>query len=171
VLKFFKDLLGGAKAPLLDTPASSPRHMAELVEFLILLQAPGTAPASGKKGNLLRLATSLSQDPYCLGYMMGMFDSLCQQWEVPASEQRVITGSACTLLFRDLLENVCDLRHAATIEDAAFNGARQHASDPAFQRGKFDGCSELTRYMATKKRDDMPLRLHVRLKELLAQAA
>ena len=171
VLKFFKNILPGAKGPLLHTAAAAPRTMAELVEFLILLQAQGTAPNSGREGNVLRLANLLSTDPYCLGYMNGMFESLCHQWEVPVAEQQLVSGSACTLLFRDLLENCCDLRHASTIEDAAFNGARLHAGDPAFQRGKFDGCSELMRYTATKKRDDMPTMLHERFKQLLTEAA
>lgn len=143
--------------------------MAEMVEFLILLQMQGTAPVSGKSGNLLRLATTLSQDPYCLGYLTGMFDSLCHQWEVPASERRLVIGSAATLMFRDLLDTCCDPRRTAAIEDAAFNGVLTFANDAAFLRGKFDGCSELTRYTATKNRDDMPARLHDRLKHLAAQ--
>lgn len=144
--------------------------MAEMVEFLALLQMQATAPGEQKGGNLLRITTALSEDAYCLGYLTGMFESLCHQWEVPANEQRVVIGSAFTLLFRDLLENRCDIRQAAAIEDAAFNSARRFANDPVFLRGKFDGCSELNRYTATKSRDDMPVQLHHRLKQLVVAA-
>lgn len=142
--------------------------MAEMVEYLILLQAPGTAPGGSRHGKLLGLTTTLSTDPYCLGYMTGMFDSLCHQWDVPACERRLVIGSAATLMFRDLLETCCEPRRGAAIEDAAFNGVLAFANDPAFLRGKFDGCSELTRYTATREREDMPARLHERLKHLAA---
>lgn len=170
MLTFLKNIFGGADASLLHTPIPYPKTMAEMVEFLVLLQAPGTAPESGKSGNLLRLTTTLSKDPYCLGYLTGMFDSLCHQWDVPAGERRLVIGSASTLLFRDLLNTCCDPRSASRIEDDAFNGALTLANDAAFLRGKFDGCSELTRYTATKRRDDMPVRLHERFKHLAALA-
>ena len=144
--------------------------MAEMVEYLILLQTCGTAPSRGRKDNLLRLGTLLSEDPYCLGYLHGMFDSLCEQWDVPAAERRLVVGTASTLMFRDLLDGCCDPRCIGKIEDAAFNGVHAHADGVAFQRGKFDGCTELTRYTATKEQIHMPSRLHDRLKQL-AEAA
>ena len=170
MLTFLKSLFAGAEAPLLKTPASYPGTMAEMVEYLVLLQAPGTAPGSNRKDNLVRLATTLGNDPYCLGYLTGMLECLCHQWEVPAPEQRLVMGSATTLLFRDLLDKCCDPRRATVIEDAAFNGLLAFGSDPAFQRGKFDGCSELTRYSATKEQQDMPAKLHDRLRQLATSA-
>lgn len=168
VLKFLKTLFGAADASMPTSPVVYPRPMAEIVEYLVLLQTQGTAPSRGRQGSLLRLARALSEDAYCLGYLNGMFDALCQQWDVPAGERRLVTGSACTLLFRDLLDGCCDLRTAATIEDAAFNRAHAVAGDPEFLRGKFDGCTELTRYTVTKDSKDMPAKLHERLKQLAA---
>jgi hypothetical protein len=170
VLKFLKSLFGAADAHLPTSPVAYPRPMAEMVEYLVLLQTQGTAPSRGRKGNLLRLGRILSEDAYCLGYLNGMFDALCLQWDVPAAEHRLVTGSACTLLFRDLLDGCCDLRTASVIEDAAFNNTNALGGDQAFLRGKFDGCSELTRYTATKNLKDMPAMLHERLKQL-AEAA
>ena len=173
VLNFLKILVGARAAANFDSgpgPIAYPRPMAEMAEYLILLQTRGTAPSRGRNGNLLRLATFLGEDPYCLGYLHGMFDSLCEQWEVPASERRLVVGTASTILFRDLLEGCCDPRTVGRLEDAAFNGLHAFANDPSFRRGKFDGCSELTRYTATKEQGDMPVRLHARLKQL-AEAA
>lgn len=169
MLNSLKNLFGG-NTSLLSGSSQYPGMMAEMVEFLTLLQMQGTAPGEQKGGNLLRITSALSEDAYCLGYLTGMFESLCHQWEVPANEQRVIIGSAFTLLFRDLLENRCDIRHASAIEDAAFNCARRFANDPVFLRGKFDGCSELNRYTTTKSSDDMPVQLHHRLKQLVVAA-
>jgi hypothetical protein len=170
VLNFLKNLIGSADAPPHPSPVAYPRPMAEMVEYLILLQTQGSAPSRGKTGTLLGLCKQLSEDPYCLGYLHGMFDSLCHQWDVPTGERRLVIGTASTLLFRDLLESCCDLRRASAIEDAAFNGLHTFANDPAFLRGKFDGCSELTRYTATKEATDMPARLHERLKQLAETA-
>lgn len=170
MLKFLKTLAGNAAAPQPPSPVAYPRPMAEMVEYLVLLQTQGTAPSRGRTGNLLRLGITLSEDPYCLGYLSGMFEALCHHWDIPAGERPLVVGSASTMMFRDLLENCCDLRRAAAIEDAAFNGMRRYASDPVFLRGKFDGCSELTRYAATRDASDMPARLHDRLKELAAGA-
>lgn len=170
MLKFLKNLVGRADAPLPASPVAYPRPMAEMVEYLVLLQTQGTAPGRGRTGNLLRLGAALSEDPYCLGYVAGMFDCLCHQWDVPVDERRLVIGSATTLLFRDLLDACCDQRRAGAIEDAAFNGMRRYAGDLEFARGKFDGCSELTRYTATKEPADMPGRLHERLKQLAAAA-
>lgn len=144
--------------------------MAEITEYLILLQTCGTAPSRGRQGSLLRLATHLSEDPYCLGYLHGMFESLCEQWDVPAAERRVVIGTASTILFRDLLDGCCDPRCAGKIEDTAFNGLHAYAGVPVFQRGKFDGCTELTRYTATGDQGHLPGLLHQRLKQL-AEAA
>lgn len=166
VLKFLKHLFGTTDTPALSSPVAYPRPMAEMVEYLILLQTQGTAPSRGRTGSLLRLGRALSEDAYCLGYLQGMFDSLCHQWDVPANERRLVIGSASTLMFRDLLEGCCDLRTAAAIEDTAFNRVHALAGNPAFLRGKFDGCSELTRYTATRDAKDMPARLHDRLKHL-----
>lgn len=170
MLTFLKNLFGAADARIPTSPVAYPRPMAEMVEYLVLLQTQGTAPSRGRQGSLLRLGTTLSEDVYCLGYVHGMFDALCQQWDVPAGERRLVTGSACTLLFRDLLDGCCDLRTAATIEDAAFNRAHTSTGDPEFLRGKFDGCTELTRYTATKERRDMPVKLHARLKQIEASS-
>ena len=168
MLNFLKSLLGTADANIPTSPVAYPRPMAEMVEYLVLLQTQGTAPSRGRQGSLLRLCGNLSEDAYCLGYLHGMFDALCQQWDVPAGERRLVTGSAFTLLFRDLLDGCCDLRTASTIEDAAFNHAQAFSGDPEFLRGKFDGCTELTRYTVTKERHDMPVKLHERLKQLAA---
>lgn len=170
MLKYLKTFFASPDAPFLQTPVTYPGAMAEMVEYLILLQAPGTAPGRGKNGALLDIATALSRDAYCLGYVSGLFDALCHQWEVPVSEQRLVIGSASTLMFRDLLDT-CDPRSASAIEDAAFNSALMHAADPAFLRGKFDGCSELTRYTATKDQKDLPTRLHERLLHLASAVA
>lgn len=164
MLKILKNLAGTADAPPTVSPVAYPRPMAELVEYLVLLQARGTAPGCGRKGSLLRLGATLSEDPYCRGYLHGMFDALCQQWDVPAPEQRVVIGTASTLMFRNLLEGRCHPHDIAKIEDAAFNALHAHANDAAFLRGKFDGCSELNRYAATKQAAHMPARLHERLK-------
>lgn len=166
MLNFLKNLVGSPGTPQQPGPVAYPRPMAEMAEYLILLQTCGTAPSRGRQGNLLRLATLLGEDPYCLGYLHGMFDSLCEQWEVPAAERRLVVGTASTILFRDLLDGCCDPRTVGTIEDRAFNGLLVHAADPAFRQGKFDGCTELTRYTATKDQGDMPSRLHARLKQL-----
>ncbi|HEY0845054.1 MAG TPA: hypothetical protein VGE12_06780 [Noviherbaspirillum sp.] len=168
MLKLLKTLLTGVDAPLLNTPTSYPGAMAEMVEYLILLQTPRSSSGRGKNAVLLQLATTLSKDPYCLGYVTGMFECLCHQWEVPPGEHRVVMGSATTLLVRDLLDSCGDPRSTTHIEDAVFNGALAFAGDPAFQRGKFDGCSELTRYAATKEQTDLPEGLHQRLVELMA---
>jgi hypothetical protein len=170
MLKFLKSLFGNNDTPALPSPVAYPRPMAEMVEYLILLQTQGTAPSRGRKGSLLRLGTTLSEDAYCLGYLQGMFDALCHQWEVPANEQRLVIGSAFTLMFRDLLEGCCDPRRASVIEDKAFNQVHALAGDAAFLRGKFDGCSELTRYTATKDARDMPAKLHDRLKQLASSS-
>lgn len=166
MLKYLKGLFTGTETPFLQTPASYPGAMAELAEYIILLQAKGAVAGNGRKDTVVRLATMLSRDPYCLGYLTGMFESLCQQWEVPAQEQRLVAGSATTLLLRDLLESCQDTRRVAFIEDAAFNGALNYASDPGFVRGRFDGCSELTRYATTKEQADMPLKLRERLQAI-----
>ena len=171
VLKFLKKLVASPKAaPPVPSPVAYPRPMAEMVEYLVLLQTCSTAPSRGRQGNLLRLAMLLAEDPYCLGYLHGMFDSLCEQWQIPAAERRLVVGTASTILFRDLLDGGCDPRTIGKLEDAAFNGLLAFANDPAFQRGKFDGCTELTRYTATKEQRDMPSRLHERLRQL-AEAA
>lgn len=170
VLKFLKNLVGSTGTPPSPGPVAYPRPMAELTEYLVLLQTCGTAPNRGRQGNLLRLATLLSEDPYCLGYLHGMFDALCEQWEVPAAERRVVAGTASTVLFRDLLDGCCDPRCAGKIEDTAFNNLHAYAGDPVFQHGKFDGCTELTRYTATGERGHLPGLLHQRLKQL-AEAA
>lgn len=171
VLNFLKNLVGSsASPPSTPGPVAYPRPMAELAEYLILLQTAGTAPQRGRNGNLLRLAMLLGEDPYCLGYLHGMFDSLCEQWEVPAAERRLVVGTASTILFRDLLDDCCDPRTVGKLEDAAFNGLVTHAAHPAFLRGKFDGCTELTRYTATGEQADMPCRLHAYLRKL-AEAA
>lgn len=168
VLKFLKNLaVSSASAP---GPAAYPRPMAEMAAYLILLQAAGTAPGSGRKGNVLRLAILLGKDPYCLGYLHGIFDALCEQWDVPPAERRLIVGTASTLLFRDLLDGCCDPRAAGMIEDRAFNGLHVFAGHAEFRRGRFDGCTELTRYTATKERRDMPARLHEHLKQLALPA-
>lgn len=169
MLKFLKSLFPDNDAPFLQTPVTYPGAMAEMVEYLILLQAPRSAANAGKSGNLLRLADTLSKDPYCLGYMAGMFESLCHQWEVTATERRLVIGSATTLMFRDLLDK-CDPRSALSIEDAAFNSALMYAADPAYLRGKFDGCTELTRYAATKDQRDMPAQLQQHLQHLTESA-
>ena len=170
MLKFLKALAGTPAAPLPVSPVAYPRPMAEMVEYLVLLQTQGTAPSQGRKGSLLRLGRTLSEDAYCLGYVQGMFDALCHQWEVPAAERRLVIGSASTLMFRDLLDGCCDLRTITVIEDTAFNRMHAYAGDPDFLRGKFDGCSELTRYTATRESKDMPALLHGRLRQL-AEAA
>ncbi|OWW20578.1 hypothetical protein [Noviherbaspirillum denitrificans] len=169
MLNFLKNLTDSSPATP-PGPVAYPRPMAEMAEYLILLQAAGTAPGSGRKGNLLRLATLLADDPYCLGYLHGMFDSLCEQWEVPATERRLVIGTASTILFRDLLDDCCEPRTIGTIEDKAFNGLHAFAGDGDFRRGRFDGCTELTRYTATRERNDIPARLHERLKQLLEAA-
>lgn len=170
VLNFLKNLVGPSKAAISVSSIAYPRPMAEMAEYLILLQTCGTAPSRGRQGNLLRLATHLSEDPYCLGYLHGMFESLCEQWDVPAAERRVVTGTASTILFRDLLDNCCEPRCTGKIEDVAFNGLHAYAGDPVFQRGKFDGCTELTRYTATGDQGHLPGLLHQRLRQL-AEAA
>lgn len=170
MLKILKGLFTAAETPFLQTPVSTPGAMAEMAEYLILLQAKGTTIGHGKNDTLLRLASTISTDPYCLGYMTGMFESLCEQWEVPAQERRLVTGSATTLMLRDMLESCNDTRRVTLIEDAAFNGVLNHASEPAFSRGRFDGCSELTRYAATREQSDMPSRLRDRLLQLAAPA-
>jgi hypothetical protein len=170
MLNFLKNILGKTDPLQPPSPVAYPRPMAEMVEYLILLQTCGTAPSSGRKGNLLRLGSCLSEDAYCLGYLNGMFDCLCEQWEVPVSERKLVIGTAFTLLFRDLLDECCDPRCVGKIEDTAFNGLHAFANDPIFLRGKFDGCSELTRYTATKEQAHMPERLHERLKQLAVAA-
>jgi hypothetical protein len=167
VLNFLKNLVGSTDAP---PPPAYPRPMAEMTEYLVLLQTCGTAPNRGRQGNLLRLATALSEDPYCLGYLHGMFDSLCEQWDVPAAERRLVVGTASTILFRDLLDGCCDPQCVGKIEDASFNRLHTYAGDRVFQRGKFDGCTELTRYTATGEQGYLPVLLHARLKQL-AEAA
>lgn len=166
MLKYLKGLFTGTETPFLQTPASYPGAMAELAEYIILLQAKGTVAGNGRNDTLVRLATTLSRDPYCLGYVAGMFESLCQQWEVPAQECRLVAGSATTILLRDLLESCKDTRRVTFIEDAAFNGLLNYASDPGFVRGRFDGCTELTRYATTKEQADMPLKLRERLQAI-----
>lgn len=170
MLNFLKTILGRTDELPAPGPVAYPRPMAEMVEYLILLQTCATAPSSGRKGALLRLGNLLSEDPYCLGYLHGMFDCLCEQWEVPAFERKLVVGTASTLLFRDLLDECCDPRCVGKIEDTAFNGLHAFANDPVFLRGKFDGCSELTRYTATKEQAHMPERLHERLKQLAVAA-
>lgn len=170
MLKFFKGLFTGTETPFLQTPVGYPGAMAEMAEYLILLQAKGTAIGRGKNDTLVRLATTMSRDPYCLGYMTGMFEALCEQWEVPAQERRLVTGNATTLMLRDMLDGCEDTRRVTLIEDAAFNGLLTHASDPAFTRGRFDGCSELTRYAATKEQADMPSRLRERFLQIATPA-
>lgn len=171
VLNLLKKLAGKPERLPPRSPVAYPRPMAEMVEYLILLQNCGTAPSRGRQGNLLRLGGLLSEDPYCLGYLHGMFDSLCEQWEVPAAERKLVIGTASTLLFRDLLDGCCDPRSVGRIEDAAFNGLHAYANDRTFLRGKFDGCTELTRYTATKDQADMPARLHDRLKQLAEESS
>lgn len=166
MLKFLKNLLAAAPAPLIDTPASYPGTMAEIVEYLVLLQASGPGNGRSSKGNLFRIAVTLSEDPYCLGYLTGMFDALCQHAEVPVTERRLIIRSACSLLFHDLLGSCTDSRSAATIEAAAFSRSLTLAQDPEFLRGRFDGCSELVRYTATKEHAYLPSKLHGHLKQL-----
>lgn len=168
MLKLLKNFLAGVDAPLLQTPASFPGAMAEMVEYLILLQTPRSSSGRGKNAVLLQLATTLSKDPYCLGYVTGMLESLCHQWDVPPGEQRVVMGSATTLLVRDLLDSCGDPHSTTHIEDAVFNGVLNFACDADFQRGKFHGCSELTRYATTKEQSDLPEGLHQRLVELMA---
>lgn len=170
MLNLLKKLAGKPEQLAPPSPVAYPRPMAEMVEYLILLQTCGTAPSRGRQGNLLRLGSLLSEDPYCLGYLHGMFDSLCEQWEVPAAERKLVIGTASTLLFRDLLDGCCDPRSVGRIEDTAFNGLHAHANDRTFLRGKFDGCTELTRYTATKDQADMPARLHDRLKQLAEES-
>jgi hypothetical protein len=169
VLNFLKNLVASSNHTSPASPVAYPRPMAEMTEYLVLLQTCGTAPSRGRQGNLLRLATHLSEDPYCLGYLHGMFESLSEQWDVPAAERRVVIGTASTILFRDLLDG-CDPRCVGKIEDTAFNGLHAHAGDPVFQRGKFDGCTELTRYTATGDQGHLPSLLHQRLRQL-AEAA
>lgn len=174
VLHLLKALFGSpdTTSPTIAAPATVayPRPMAEMVEYLILLQTCGTAPSRNRKGNLLWLATLLSEDAYCLGYLQGMFDSLCEQWDVPSAERRLVTGTAATLFFRDLLDGCCDPRGVGRIEDMAFNGLHIMANDPGFRRGMFDGCTELTRYTATRDKGHLPGLLHERLRQL-AEAA
>lgn len=170
MLKFLKDLFKAAEAPLLQTPVGYPGAMAEMAEYLILLQAKGTAIGQGRNDTLVRVASTVSSDPYCLGYMTGMFEALCEQWEVPPPERRLVTGSAMTLMFRDMLDACGDTRRTTVIEDAAFNGVLNHAGDPVFSRGRFDGCSELTRYAATREQMDIPARLRERLLQVAAPA-
>lgn len=174
VLHLLKALVGSSNTPspsiAAPTTVAYPRPMAEMVEYLVLLQACGTAPDRGRKGNLLWLGTLLSEDAYCLGYLHGMFDSLCEQWDVPATERRLVVGTASTIFFRDLLDGCCDPRGVGRIEDTAFNGLHTLANDPGFRRGMFDGCTELTRYTATGEVAHMPSRLHDRLRQVTEAA-
>jgi len=164
VLKFWKNLSSAAATSLLDTPAEYPATMAEMVEFLVLLQVVGTGTGSSAKGNRLRIAITLSEDPYCLGYLSGMFDALCQHGKVPAAERRLIIGRAYALMFRDLLDGCADPRYAAAIEAAAFTRSLTLTQDPDFRRGQFDGCTELVRYAATRERAHLPVKMHAHLK-------
>lgn len=143
--------------------------MAEMVETLVLLQISGTSPDSGTNGNLLRLGMTLSRDPYCLGYINGMFDALCQLWEVRPSDRKLIVGTAYMKMFRSLLSPLPDRHRASMISSEAFPRSLTVADDAAFRRGHFDGCSELVRYTTTKEQRDIPTRLHEHLKRMAAQ--
>jgi hypothetical protein len=164
VLKFLKNLFGAGDNATVS-PAAYHGHMAEFVEFLVLVQTRDTMPP-GTTDTLLRIGETLSADPYCLGYLSGTFEALCQAWEIPPAQRRVITGCAYTVMFRSLLQTCSNKQRAAAIQAGAFTRALELGSDAEFRRGQFDGCTELMRYLATKQRKDMPGKMHEHLKRL-----
>lgn len=150
-----KRIFGFKNKKTLKTPVEYPGKMSEIVGNLIFVQTLGTGLRDFDDSS--RMVNKLAEDRYCLGYMMGMFDCLCQNWNVPDGDDIIVIGAAFALLFDGMDENN---ERAIIVGQTAFHRAISNSNNPLFSQGQIDGGSELKRYGDTKDKKYIPKMLH-----------
>jgi hypothetical protein len=148
--------------PAFRTPKEYPADMADIVRHLYFTQLTGTV-FDFVNMDSTQSVEIMSQDPYTLGYMMGMFDCLCQHWQVPYLETPAILRACFGCAYLGLMQNDIGNIRAVNLGLVAFDRAVRLADDPVFCKGQQDGGSELKQYGETKADVDFPNKLHAYL--------